>query len=209
MASRPFFAAVAALLTFTLGLLLFRHPSASQSFSYPGFFSSGPGGRSLSSWVVDEDARYSVVLQDRQHLINRWTTSFESYAFPQISFNPSLTTDLTFLQKKLLKSLGQPMCVVPLPCGSVLLTWPLPGDFFIPSYQCPHRFERVGILGDGGKWVCGLDRVAKQDKCVIYSFGLPLLFHFCQLLSESSCDDDRCQRRVIVRIFPVEARTWL
>jgi hypothetical protein len=54
-----------------------------------------------------------------------------------------------------------------------------------------------------------LDRVAKQDKCVIYSFGLPLLFHFCQLLSESSCDYDRCQRRVIVRIFPVEARTWL
>jgi len=27
-------------------------------------------------------------------------------------------------------------------------------------------------LGDGGKWVCGLDRVAKQDKCVIYSFGI-------------------------------------
>ena len=27
------------------------------------------------------------------------------------------------------------------------------------------------MLGDGGKWVCGLDRIAKQDKCVIYSFG--------------------------------------
>jgi Methyltransferase domain len=31
-------------------------------------------------------------------------------------------------------------------------------------------------MGDGGKWVCGLDRVAKQDKCVIYSFGLLLSF---------------------------------
>jgi hypothetical protein len=45
------------------------------------------------------------------------------------------------------------------------------GDFFIPAFQCPHRVQRVGTLGDGGKWVCGLDRVAKQDKCVIYSFG--------------------------------------
>ncbi|KAH8983436.1 hypothetical protein EDB92DRAFT_1890527 [Lactarius akahatsu] len=24
----------------------------------------------------------------------------------------------------------------------------------------------------GGKWACGLDRMAKQDKCVIYSFGI-------------------------------------
>lgn len=48
----------------------------------------------------------------------------------------------------------------------------LPDDFFIPAFQCPHRVERIGTLGDGGKWVCGVDRVAKQDKCVIYSFGL-------------------------------------
>jgi len=47
-----------------------------------------------------------------------------------------------------------------------------PGDFFIPAFQCPHRVERIGTLGDGGKWVCGMDRIAKQDKCVIYSFGL-------------------------------------
>jgi len=45
-------------------------------------------------------------------------------------------------------------------------------DFFIPSFQCPYRVERIGTLGDGGKWVCGADRVAKQDKCVIYSFGI-------------------------------------
>jgi len=30
----------------------------------------------------------------------------------------------------------------------------------------------VGTLGDGGKWVCGLDRVARQPECVIYSFGV-------------------------------------
>jgi len=58
-------------------------------------------------------------------------------------------------------------------------------DFFIPAFQCPHRVERIGTLGDGGKWVCGLDRVAKQDKCVIYSFGIN---------GESSFEQDLLQR---------------
>jgi len=48
----------------------------------------------------------------------------------------------------------------------------LSGDFFIPTFRCPHRLERIGVIGDGGKWVCGLQRVANQKKCVIYSFGL-------------------------------------
>ncbi|KAH9040719.1 hypothetical protein EDB85DRAFT_2272225 [Lactarius pseudohatsudake] len=26
------------------------------------------------------------------------------------------------------------------------------GDFFIPSFQCPRHVERIGVLGDGGKW---------------------------------------------------------
>ncbi|KAH8077513.1 methyltransferase domain-containing protein [Cristinia sonorae] len=45
-------------------------------------------------------------------------------------------------------------------------------DFFLPAFQCPHRVERIGNLGDGGKWMCGFDRVARQRDCVIYSFGL-------------------------------------
>ncbi|KDQ55720.1 hypothetical protein JAAARDRAFT_159072 [Jaapia argillacea MUCL 33604] len=45
-------------------------------------------------------------------------------------------------------------------------------DFFIPAFQCPHRVQRIGTLGDGGKWMCGLDRVVKKPKCVIYSFGV-------------------------------------
>jgi len=62
-----------------------------------------------------------------------------------------------------------PVDVKPYPThGPMYTLW----DFFIPAFQCPHRVERVGTLGDGGKWVCGLDRVAKQDKCVIYSFGI-------------------------------------
>ena len=56
---------------------------------------------------------------------------------------------------------------------TALATDAFPGDFFIPSFRCPHTTERVGTLGDGGKWVCGLDRVARQRKpCTIYSFGI-------------------------------------
>ncbi|KAH9171950.1 methyltransferase domain-containing protein [Lactarius sanguifluus] len=34
---------------------------------------------------------------------------------------------------------------------------------------CPHRVQRVGTLGNGEKWVCGL---GQEDKCVIYSFSI-------------------------------------
>jgi len=45
-------------------------------------------------------------------------------------------------------------------------------DFFLPAFQCPHRVERIGIMGDGGKYACGFDRVVKQKECVIYTFGV-------------------------------------
>ena len=38
--------------------------------------------------------------------------------------------------------------------------------------------ERHGALGDGGKWVCGLSRVAKKPDCVVYSFGKVYFFSF-------------------------------
>ena len=38
--------------------------------------------------------------------------------------------------------------------------------------------ERHGALGDGGKWVCGLSRVAKKPDCVVYSFGKVFFFFF-------------------------------
>ncbi|EGO25988.1 hypothetical protein SERLADRAFT_388764 [Serpula lacrymans var. lacrymans S7.9] len=45
-------------------------------------------------------------------------------------------------------------------------------DFFLPSFRCPHKVERVGIMGDGGKWTCGLERVIPKKNCVMYSFGI-------------------------------------
>ncbi|KAF2026709.1 hypothetical protein EK21DRAFT_103055 [Setomelanomma holmii] len=66
-------------------------------------------------------------------------------------------------------------------------------DFFPATWTCPHDFQRVGRLGDGGKWVCGMsiyeslpapkfptsenvevreDPKTSQDGLVIYSFGI-------------------------------------
>ena len=56
------------------------------------------------------------------------------------------------------------------PPGDIFYTlW----DFFIPAFNCPHRLSRLGALGDGGKWVCGVERLATQRApCVVYSFGI-------------------------------------
>ncbi|KAG8936113.1 hypothetical protein FRC03_011172 [Tulasnella sp. 419] len=45
-------------------------------------------------------------------------------------------------------------------------------DFFTPAFNCPHEVKRIGLLGDGGKWVCGLSKIARKKDCVIYSFGI-------------------------------------
>lgn len=47
-------------------------------------------------------------------------------------------------------------------------------DFFPASYNCPFEMQRVGAMGDGGKWVCGMSKyIANKAKpCVIYSFGI-------------------------------------
>jgi hypothetical protein len=60
-------------------------------------------------------------------------------------------------------------------------------DFFPPTWTCPHDVQRVGRLGDGGKWVCGLSIYESvpvpstwsskipadgQEGVVAYSFGI-------------------------------------
>ncbi|THG95931.1 hypothetical protein EW026_g5806 [Hermanssonia centrifuga] len=44
-------------------------------------------------------------------------------------------------------------------------------DFFPAAFNCPHELERIGSLGDGGKWTCGVSRIAEKPDCIIYSFG--------------------------------------
>lgn len=58
-------------------------------------------------------------------------------------------------------------------------------DFFPATYTCPHDIQRVGRLGDGGKWVCGMSlfenkpapavsraETSDNPSTIIYSFGV-------------------------------------
>lgn len=60
-------------------------------------------------------------------------------------------------------------------------------DYFPAAFNCPHEVERLGALGDGGKWVCGISRLATKPNCIIYSFGINYESSFeAALLSRTS-----------------------
>ncbi|OSC98333.1 hypothetical protein PYCCODRAFT_1461394 [Trametes coccinea BRFM310] len=59
-------------------------------------------------------------------------------------------------------------------------------DFFPPIFNCPHELDRVGALGDGGKWMCGVSRLEGKPDCVIYSFGMDSSYSFEATLLQST-----------------------
>ncbi|QRV75938.1 methyltransferase domain protein [Ceratobasidium sp. AG-Ba] len=62
-------------------------------------------------------------------------------------------------------------------------------DFFPASYNCPYETERVGVLGDGGKWVCGLSRLVDKPNCVVYSAGISTESSFeAELVKRTKCE---------------------
>nr|GAT60361.1 predicted protein [Mycena chlorophos] len=74
-------------------------------------------------------------------------------------------------RKELIKKWGptaRDISLLPQEFGKAYTVW----DFFPPAFNCPHEVSRIGILGDGGKWVCGLSRVETKPDCVVYSFGI-------------------------------------
>ncbi len=64
------------------------------------------------------------------------------------------------------------------PCKTLDDYWRTPfsiWDFVPATFSCPWETERVGRLGDGGKWVCGMSKyeaLPKRKPCIIYSFGI-------------------------------------
>jgi len=63
-------------------------------------------------------------------------------------------------------------------------------DFFPAAYNCPHEVQRLGALGDGGKWVCGITRVEAKPDCIVYSFGID---HESSFEAEILANTDGCQ----------------
>ncbi|KAF2964195.1 hypothetical protein GQX73_g9373 [Xylaria multiplex] len=54
--------------------------------------------------------------------------------------------------------------------GEAYVVW----DFFPPTYSCPWDVRRLGNLGDGGKWICGMSKYESvlSRPIVVYSFGI-------------------------------------
>lgn len=61
-------------------------------------------------------------------------------------------------------------------------------------------------MGDGGKWVCGLERIVPKKKCVMYSFGTDLVSFGSDRTLKSAA---RYQWRVVVRSGYHEGSTGL
>ncbi|KAJ7158416.1 methyltransferase domain-containing protein [Mycena filopes] len=71
-------------------------------------------------------------------------------------------------EKLIQKSGGYQIPAFPPPKTAYYVLW----DFFIPSFTCPFPMYRVGVLADGGKWVCGLDRVLhNRPNPIVYSLN--------------------------------------
>ncbi|KAF7375763.1 hypothetical protein MSAN_00465900 [Mycena sanguinolenta] len=57
-----------------------------------------------------------------------------------------------------------------------------------PPSPAPFPVFRVGVMGDGGKWVCGLERATHHPNCVIYSMGVERQSSFEQEMLHQSKD---------------------
>ncbi|CUA72614.1 hypothetical protein RSOLAG22IIIB_10182 [Rhizoctonia solani] len=77
--------------------------------------------------------------------------------------------------------------VVPYPelaSGKAYTLW----DFFPPSFDCPYETTRLGTMGDGGKWICGLSRLMEKPDCVVYSAGISTDSSFeADILRKTQC----------------------
>lgn len=71
-------------------------------------------------------------------------------------------------------------------------------DIFPPIISCP-TLERIGNVGEGGKWVCGLDQLSSKERnddnmehennpCIVYSFGISTDISFeNEILRRTNC----------------------
>lgn len=72
MPPRPSIVALAAFIAICIVLILHQFSSSSSSSYYRDVFTRG---RSLKTWLNDEEERYTAFLQDRQQLIRKYGPS--------------------------------------------------------------------------------------------------------------------------------------
>ncbi|KAJ7249215.1 hypothetical protein B0H12DRAFT_1122357 [Mycena haematopus] len=98
-------------------------------------------------------------------------------------------------EKYIEKNGGMDLPAFPAPGGLYYVLW----DFFYPAWPCIFPTYRVGLLADGGKWVCGLERVLQsRPKPIVYSLN-----H--QTLSYSSFELDMLARSPGCHIYGFDA----
>lgn len=153
----PRYTIVGGLLSVLLFLFLTTSPPH-PAFSRLGADSwqSGPDS-DLPRRLALSNSIYNEFLQDREGLIKKFGPTREDVVLCAVYHHSTLLIKLTS------KHRFSPD-VEPWPAYTV---W----DFFLPAFNCPHEVQRIGALGDGGKWVCGLSRIKTKPDCVIYSFG--------------------------------------
>ncbi|CAE6433653.1 hypothetical protein ACGC1H_001492 [Rhizoctonia solani] len=78
--------------------------------------------------------------------------------------------------------------VVPYPDEASYKTYTL-WDFFPAAFNCPYETSRLGVMGDGGKWVCGLSRLISKPNCVVYSAGINVESSFeADIIRRTKCE---------------------
>jgi hypothetical protein len=122
---------------------------------------------------------YNKILHNRQGLIHKFgptPSDVVMSVFFLIAFQLRSTIGIHFICQVSSRqgSVARLYCVYVTNCPSVMFTRlisVITGDFFPPAFNCPHEVERIGALGDGGKWICGLSRLAEKPDCIVYAFG--------------------------------------
>ncbi|KAG8745382.1 hypothetical protein FRC10_008241 [Ceratobasidium sp. 414] len=136
-----------------------RHPL--PYFSQPGVenFGGPPPPASIQAKLKHQEEVYTQVVQSRHALIRKYGPAPENLQ-TYVGF-PKVGTWAKYM------------------------LW----DFFPASFNCPYETERIGVLGDGGKWVCGLSRLVNKPSCVVYSAGISTESSFeAELVKRTKCE---------------------
>ncbi|GJC94715.1 hypothetical protein ColKHC_03541 [Colletotrichum higginsianum] len=143
---------------------------------------SQPSGQ-VSNWASSKVGSFANRYSDRESLANFMARSERIWAKTVKQRHEMIAADFGDVSKLPLF----PATDVPSYFASPYSIW----DFAPAAYNCPWDVERIGRMGDGGKWVCGMSRYEnypKDRECIIYSFGVRDESSFEQeMLSRTNC----------------------